>query len=122
MMKKAIQIRDEVQPLGLKLPKVFDIKPAHEIDLPNSCKALVYDTKVSSDDWVGDKRIRKEKPGWRVVIVNKHGRTPRVLSSSRYEGDTSLTDPLDVRRYVEKVAWMLSKVKTTTVSETDADE
>lgn len=125
-MKQNTHTTEQVNPLALEFPAEFDVKPVHVVKLPGNCTAQLFSTTVQAREYDDEgKQVFKNTPAWRIIIVNKNGRTPRALSTNNYRtgnSEATLTDKLDIRRFIETAAWALSKVKVTTVTELDGEE
>jgi len=128
-MRRNEHTKIEADSFKLKLPDVFDLEPTYEVDLPNNCKALVYEKKVWADVPSADGHPKRDKVnGWRVFIVNSKGRTPQALRGNyRYHrhddgGGYETSDRLNVMRFIKDVVYDLTKKKRTSTVEEDPED
>lgn len=120
-MNTATMKKVEQDGFELKLPDIFDLKPAYEIDLPAKRKALLYDTTQYVRDYsLGDNKFTS-KPGWRVVVVTRHG---RVVNPHMHRNNdaTVFTEPLSMFLYIKGLVQEYTKTKKTTVEDTELDD
>lgn len=121
--REATQTVVEREEFKLKLPQVFDIKPAHEIELPGKRKALVYDTTVENwEDNGKEGRVKRMKQGWRVIVITKLGFEVAESGYYRFDRGFETTDPLDVKLHISKLVKEFSKRKRTTIDEREIEE
>lgn len=113
------EVEKKMMPFAVKLPQVFDIKPAYEIELPAGRVAVVYAIKVEKDH---DGHTGKSKvlDGWRVVIRTRRG---TFINFNRYEHTGEVfTDPLLLNLRLKALVIEYAKKMKTTVEVTDLDD
>lgn len=98
-----------------ELPAKFDLEPSHSVELPNNWWVHIY----PDEQWL--EGICEVVEGWRLVLVESTGYTPKHLRLGRF-----FNNPLDVmlqiRYWSQATMQRLITVEETIIPTIEADD